>query len=383
MFAEDMDRHRDTLRERIGGSRIAIVGAAGSIGFPVVKAVLQYRPAGLSLIDINENNLVEVVRDLRSSGEKTIPEDFNALPIGLGSVEFLRFFRESPPFDYILNLSAVKHVRSEKNVYVLIRMFDTNVVFLSEFLDSIPYRMRNFFSVSSDKAANPANLMGASKMLMEEMLRAQGPRFSTARFANVAFSDGSLPYAFLKRIEKSQPIAAPNDVKRFFISHREAAEICILACFLGENADAYFPALKSDVHEKSFSEIAVGVLDRFGFEAVPCDSADEAKQFVDELLPQRKWPCYFFESETSGEKPREEFYTQTENVDFSRYRNIGVVKRDPVNRDEVEKIDAFIEFAKAARNRSGLRKEDYIREIKKIVPGFEHIETGKNLDQIM
>ncbi len=383
MFDEDVRDNLQPLKERICNSRVAIIGAAGSIGFSVVKNILRFKPAGMALIDISENNLVEVVRDCRSSSDLIVPDEFTVLPVGLGSTEFLRFFNESKPFDYILNLSAIKHVRSEKNIYCLIRMIDTNVNYMAEFLDKLGYGVKKFFSVSSDKAVNPASLMGASKMVMEKILLNQNKHpFSTARFANVAFSDGSLPFAFLKRIEKRQPISSPRDVRRFFISHAEAGHICLLSSMLGENGDVYFPALKQGSDEKTFSEIAVKLLEKLGYEAYECSSEQEARQDVEALIAKKKWPCFFFDSDTTGEKDYEEFYGVDELVDFDKYKNIGVIKQtsDGVNG---EALDAFLRFVKDAKSNSGIKKSDYVKEFEKIVPTLTHVETGKNLDQKM
>lgn len=383
LFAADMASFHEELVWRFTGRRVAIIGAAGSIGFSVVKALLALRPAGVTLIDLSENNLVEVVRELRSSPDIAIPEDFRTLPIGLGSIECTRFFQESDTFDHILNLSAIKHVRSEKDVYCLIRMFDTNVLFLHDLLRDIPYEIDKFFSVSSDKAANPANLMGASKMVMEEMLRSQPRMFSTARFANVAFSDGSLPHGFLRRIEKRQPLSAPRDVKRYFMSHEEAGQICLLSCGLGEYADVFFPDLQEGLNEKTFSEIASDLLDHLGYEPVECASEDEARARVDELAPQRKWPCYFFDTDTSGEKPFEEFHAKGEKLDCERFVNVGIVKRDPAESDVQKAVENFIAFAREARSNRAVSKADYVEAVSKVVPGLSHIETNKNLDQKM
>lgn len=379
----DLARNEDTLRERLHGARVVVIGAAGSIGAAVVKTVLRFDPRSLSLIDLNENNLVELVRDLRSSPAVYLPAEFEALPIGLGSVECSRYFRDSPPFDYLLNLSALKHVRSEKNIYCLMRMLDTNVVFLNDFLRENPYRCRKVFSVSSDKAANPANLMGASKMIMEQMLLAHAREqpFSTARFANVAFSDGSLPYGFLRRIEKRQAISAPKDVRRYFISHQEAGDLCVLSCMLGDNCDVFFPKLVDGKDEKTFSQIAVELLEKVGYEPVECSSEEEAKCRVDELIPRKRWPCHFFESDTTGEKEYEEFYVDGERVDLDRFKSVGVVKRSPLA--DVEPVDAFIRFCRNAKKDPRVTKADYVRAMLMVVPALRHVETGKNLDQKM
>lgn len=383
MFEEDVQNNFQSLQDRICNSRVAIIGAAGSIGFSVVKSILRFKPAALALIDLNENNLVEVVRDCRSSADIVMPDEFTVLPIALGSVEFLQFFHESKPFDYILNLSAIKHVRSEKNIYCLSRMIDVNICHLAEFLEELRYSAKKFFSVSSDKAVNPANLMGASKMVMEKILLAQQKHpFSTARFANVAFSDGSLPFGFLKRIEKRQPISAPRDVKRFFISHEEAGHICLLSSILGENGDVYFPVLKQDDDEKTFSEIAVKLLEKSGYQPHECSSEEEAKQTAESLIDQGKWPCFFFDSDTTGEKDYEEFYNDTELTDFDKYKNIGVIKQT-CNDVDCKALATFLQFVKDAKSNNSVKKSDYVEEFRKIVPALKHVETGKSLDQKM
>lgn len=383
LFASDMQNFAFELQEKIKGSRIAVIGAAGSIGSSVVKTLLSFRPAGISLIDLNENNLVELIRDLRSSDGVTIPRDFTTMPIGLGSIEFNRYFDETEPFDYFFNLSAVKHVRSEKNAYCLIRMIETNAIFLYDFFRQIPYKFKKVFSVSSDKAANPANLMGATKMIMEKILMSHSDMqtFSTARFANVAFSDGSLPYGFIERINKQQPLSAPNDVKRYFISHQEAGELCVLAGIVGDNRDVFFPKLISGKDEKTFSQIAVDYLEALGYEAVECGSEKEAKSRMTELIPQKKWPCYFFKSDTTGEKDYEEFYTTNEKLDMNKCTNIGVIKRDAF--DESDKLGEFISFFRQAKVDPKITKTDYVNAILKIVPSLQHFETGKNLDHKM
>ncbi len=383
LFAQTIEEHRSALEDCMSGHRIAVIGAAGSIGAAVVKMLLHFEPKALCLIDLSENNLVELVRDLRSTDGVRLPPEFTTVPIGLGSVEFDRYFADSLPFDYFLNLSAVKHVRSEKNIYCLMRMIDTNVVFLHDFLGDNPYQFRKVFSVSSDKAANPANLMGASKMIMEQILlaRADVQPFSTARFANVAFSDGSLPYGFLRRIEKRQPISAPNDVRRYFISHREAGELCVLSCMLGENCDVFFPKLIGGKDEKAFSQIAVDLLATLKYEAVECSSEDEAKARAEELIPQKRWPCYFFKSDTTGEKEYEEFYVEGERLDMDRFRSIGVTKRSPLR--DTGPLKEFLEFSRVAKTDPNITKEDYVRAMLRVVPTLHHVETGRSLDQKM
>lgn len=382
-FKQDVDENFSQIKEMVAGSRIAVVGAAGSIGSAVAKTILRFEPKALVLIDISENNLVELVRDLRSSADVKMPDEFATLPIAMGSTEFDRYFAESKPFDYFFNLAAIKHVRSEKDVYCLIRMLNTNVLYMHDFLTSNPYKFKKAFSVSSDKAANPANLMGATKMAMEKILlfRAEEQSFSTARFANVAFSDGSLPYGFLKRIEKIQPLAAPNDVRRYFISHQEAGELCAMSAFMGDNRDVFFPKLAEEKDEKTFSKIAEDLLKFIGYEPYLCETEEEARGRIKELVPKRQWPCFFFKTDTSGEKDFEEFYVSTENVDFDTFSSIGVIKRDDCCNRKV--VEEFLSFAKTAKDNRKLVKADYVCELGKIVPTLAHIETGKNLDSKM
>lgn len=382
-FAPDIESNSVELEKKIGGSRIAIIGAAGSIGSSVVKALLRFKPAALALIDLSENNLVELVRELRSGNDVEIPKDFKTMPIGLGSIEFERYFRETKQFDYLFNLSAIKHVRSEKDIYCLMRMIDTNVLFLHDFLKKNPYKFKKVFSVSSDKAANPANMMGASKMVMEKILMAGAEEqpFSTARFANVAFSDGSLPFGFLERINKLQPLSAPSDVKRYFISHQEAGELCVLSCMLGGNRDVFFPKMAEEKDEKTFSGIAVDLLHEMGYEPVLCSSEEEAKAKIEELVPQKKWPCYFFKSDTTGEKGYEEFFVAAEKIDMQSFENVGVVKRDPFSEQKL--LDGFVSFAREAKFDTDVTKHDYVEAMQQIVPTLKHVETGKNLDSKM
>ena len=384
IFASDLAARASEIRSRLEDSRIAVIGAAGSIGAAVVKQILRHSPRALALFDLSENNLVELVRDLRSSVGVAVPGDFTAMPIGLGSIEFDQYFRESTPFQYVFNLSAMKHVRSEKDVYCLIRMIDTNVIFPHEFLTRLPYPLTRFFSVSSDKATQPANLMGASKMVMEEVLKHHSNRHSvsSARFANVAFSDGSLPYGFLRRMEKGQPISAPRDVKRYFISHQEAGELCLLAGILGENRDVLFPKPQILREAMSFADIAVGLLELRGYKAVLCGSEAEAKAEAGRLIPSRQWPCYFFNSDTTGEKMLEEFYTPEDTVDLTRFTAAGVIPGTHP-RGEAPSLQAFLDFAVRLKTVQGISKAEVVEAFKKLVPGLSHVETGLNLDQRM
>lgn len=382
LFAPVMERHGAELEDRVRGRRVAVIGAAGSIGAAVARCLSRYALRELVLFDLSENLLVELVRDLRSSPAPP-RTDVTSLPVGMGSVEFGRYFAETPPFDYVFNLAAMKHVRSEKDVYCLIRMVDTNVLFVDELLRSLPYRLEKFFSVSSDKAVNPANLMGASKMVMEKVhwLRSAQQPFSTARFANVAFSQGSLLDGFLHRLEKRQPLAAPSDVRRYFISGREAGELSLLSGLLGRNGDVFFSALTAGEHERTFADVARDLLERLGYEPVECDSEAEARERAAELIGAKRWPCFFAPSDTSGEKAFEEFFGPDDRVDFERFPKIGVVNHGDLAFDP-DAVEAFLDFARRART-GPVAKSDYVRAFSSVIPSLRHQELHRNLDEKM
>ena len=336
------------------------------------------------MVDMSENNLVEVVRDLRSS-LMVIPEDFKTFAVAMGSLEFDRLLDSERDYDYVVNFLAMKHVRSERDPFSLMRMVHTNVLAVKALLERlINTTAKKHFSVSSDKAANPANIMGATKIFMERILLAYSALlpFSTARFANVAFSDGSLLYGFLQRLAKRQPFAAPYDVKRYFISHEESGQLCLLACFLGENRDIYFPKLDEGTDLLTFSEIAVMVLEAHGFVPDFCTSEDDAKKKAARMEAGSKtWPCYFFESDTTGEKPFEEFYTDADSVNLDRYRQVGVISQLPWT--DMEKIDRALAAFSRIREKDHWGKEEMVEAILTIVPELSHEEKYRNLDQKM
>lgn len=385
LFEYDFSRHKNELIDRLKGARVLIIGAAGSVGFAVVKQIsLLNGLSCLHLVDINENNLVEVVRDLRSSNVK-LPTDFKSLPIALGSLEFDMFLQSERDYDFILNFAALKHVRSEKDPYSLIRMYNTNVFYVKELLDRLKNSsLKKMFSVSSDKAVKPNSIMGATKMFMERLLLAYSRKIisSTARFANVAFSDGSLLYSFIHRFNKKQPISAPVDIKRYFISHDEAGQLCLLSCFLGANRDVYFPKMDQNIDLFSFSDLAKIFLKSKGYEAEIFYSEDEAKKAISKLnASSTKWPCCFFKSDTTGEKAYEEFYTSIDSVDFNRYYQIGIINQsDGADSENVFKaIDAFEKLKKTG----AWQKEDIVGNLKIVVPELNHEEKYRNLDQKM
>jgi nucleoside-diphosphate-sugar epimerase len=334
-------------------------------------------------VDISENNLVELVRDLRST-LGYIDGDFRTFAIDCGSLEFRALLRWSGGYDYVLNLSALKHVRSEKDPFTLMRMIDVNILNTIDTLQlarDLP--ARKYFCVSTDKAANPANLMGASKRIMELFLMraSQELPISTARFANVAFSDGSLLHGFNQRFAKRQPISAPHDVRRYFITPQESGELCLLSCLLGENRDIFFPKLSEQLDQLTFSAIAVRYLAALGFEACACATEDEARDRAPELIARQQWPCYFFASDTTGEKDFEEFYTDAERLDMARFASIGVIKNEPVY--DAAQLDLFLKTISALKERGVWNRQDLVDLFHAMIPDFGHKETGKFLDDRM
>jgi len=388
LFAADIESSRADLKEAIRGRKILVIGAAGSIGAAFVRQLIPYKPAALHLIDISENGLVEIVRELRSSTLEA-PQDFRTFSIGMGSPEFRAFVQGSFDYDVVLNFAALKHVRAERDPYSLLRMLNTNFVYLDDFLNNISaaHSPRQVFSVSSDKSVNPASLLGSSKALMEDVLWKHADRFITtsARFANVAFSAGSLLESFLQRLSKRQPLAAPNDVRRFFISHEEAGELCLLGAFLGESGDIVFPQLNPQSDMLTFSEIALTVLEHFGYEAQYCDSEFEARETASSLTGDQNsaWPVYFSASDTSGEKMLEEFHSDDESVSQGRWDSVGVVSNPVLGAELVAKLDTCLDELRASTHDSRLSKQNLVSIIQPLMPSLAHVETGKNLDEKM
>ncbi len=383
LFTDDILQLEDELIQIISNSKFLVLGGAGSIGQAVVKEIFKRNPQKLHVVDISENNLVELVRDIRST-YGYIEGDFQTFALDIGSIEYDRFINADGVFDYVLNLSALKHVRSEKDPFTLMRMIDVNIFNTDKtIIQSIEKGVKKYFCVSTDKAANPVNMMGASKRIMEMflMLRSQKIEISTARFANVAFSDGSLLYGFEQRIKKRQPIAAPNDVKRYFVTPKEAGELCLLSCIFGDNRDIFFPKLDEKLHLISFSEIAVRYLNSIGLEPVLCKSEDEARDLATSNLHVGKWPCFFSKSDTTGEKDIEEFFTENELLDMQRLHNVGIIKNN-LNL-ESNKIDHFTAEIAKIRKKESWTKKDIIDLFFEMIPEFGHEEKGKFLDQKM
>ncbi|MGR5464706.1 UDP-N-acetylglucosamine 4,6-dehydratase [Photobacterium damselae subsp. damselae] len=380
LFTQDISNHEQELTSIVSKSRFLVLGGAGSIGQAVTKEIFKRNPKKLHVVDISENNMVELVRDIRSSFGY-IDGDFQTFALDIGSLEYDAFIKADGKFDYVLNLSALKHVRSEKDPYTLMRMIDVNVFNTDKTIQqSIDAGVKKYFCVSTDKAANPVNMMGASKRIMEMFLMRKSEQIaiSTARFANVAFSDGSLLHGFNQRIQKRQPIVAPNDIKRYFVTPQESGELCLMSCIFGENRDIFFPKLSEALHLISFADIAVKYLGQLGFEPHLCETEEEARQLAHTLPEQGKWPCLFTVSDTTGEKDFEEFFTDKEELDMSRFENLGIIKNDPLYEQEL--LTLFENSISEMKGERAWTKEQIVKLFFTMIPDFGHKETGKYLD---
>lgn len=380
LFSTDISKHEQALQAIVNTSAFLVIGGAGSIGQAVTKEIFRRNPKKLHVVDISENNMVELVRDIRSA-YGYIDGDFQTFALDIGSIEYDAFIESDGRYDYVLNLSALKHVRSEKDHFTLMRMIDVNIFNTDKTLQqSIQKGTKKYFCVSTDKAANPVNMMGASKRIMEMFLmrRSREISVSTARFANVAFSDGSLLHSFNQRIQKRQPIVAPNDVKRYFITPQESGELCLMSCIFGENRDIFFPKLSEALHLITFADIAVKFLQNLGYKPHLCKSEEEARKLADTLPEIGQWPCLFTASDTTGEKDFEEFYTDNEILDMERFHNLGVIKNDPAY-DEL-KLNYFTDTINTMKNTRAWTKEQIVALFFEMIPNFGHKEIGKYLD---
>ncbi len=384
LFENDILAFEKDLSEIIKSSKFLVIGGAGTIGSAICRELFKRDPKVLHVVDISENNMVELVRDIRSS-EGYGTGEFATFALDCGSEIFKAFIyaqvRRIGGYDYIFNTSALKHVRSEKDPYTLMRMIDTNI-FNTDLTMQMAHKMgaKKYFCVSTDKAANPVNMMGASKRIMEMFLnrRSEEMPVSTARFANVAFSDGSLLYGFNRRIEKNQPLSAPCDVRRYFVTPKESGELCLMSCLTGENRDIYFPKLDEELNLVTFSSIAEKYLENLGYEPVHCVSEQEARERVAELKALHKYPVYFFESDTTGEKDFEEFYTDNEVLQMDKFESIGMIK-NVLNYDS-EKLDEFVGRINTMKIRGTWDRGELIDLFNRMIPEFNHKETGKFLD---
>ena len=384
MFYPDIESNKDALTKKIQGKSVLVIGGAGSIGSSFIKAILPFKPASLVVVDTNENALTELTRDLRSTKGMFVPEDYVTYPMDFASPVFEKMFRNRGGFNIVGNFSAHKHVRSEKDIYSVEALLKNNVLhakLLLDLLSELP--PEEYFCVSTDKAANPVNIMGASKRIMEDVIFSYSDKFpvKTARFANVAFSNGSLPAGFLSRIQKLQPLSAPSDVRRYFVSPEESGQICLLSCILGENRNIFFPKLE-EAQMMTFDSIGTELLKVHGYEVLECDSDEEAINKAEDLKNgSNLYPVHYSASDTSGEKPFEEFVTDSETADYDRFSSLGVITGKEIpDKSRVEKL--FKEL-NAAFDKESTTKEEVVAIMKDYLPNFEHIETGKSLDSKM
>lgn len=383
LFDDDVYSYKKQLSALVSDGRFLVIGGAGSIGQAVVHEIFKRKPRVLHVVDISENNMVELVRDIRST-LGYIDGDFSTFAIDCGSREFEALMTANDGYDYVLNLSALKHVRSEKDPFTLMRLIEVNVLNTIKTLKlAKEHGACKYFCVSTDKAANPVNMMGASKRIMEMFLMQESELLpiSTARFANVAFSDGSLLHGFNQRFAKRQPISAPNDVRRYFVTPQESGELCLMSCLLGENRDIFFPKLSEQLHLTTFSDIAIRYIKALGFEPYPCSTEDEARDRAADLIDSKYWPCYFFKSDTTGEKDFEEFFTDGEILDMQRFNNIGVIKNEALYDPTL--LEKFLHTIQAIRSKPTWEKTPIVDLFNLMLPDFAHKETGKYLDARM
>lgn len=384
MFISDIAFYKSNIRNKIQAKSILVIGGAGSIGSSFVKAILPFKPKSLVVVDINENALAELTRDLRSTKGMYVPEEFITYPMDFASPVFRKMFISHGGFDIVANFSAHKHVRSEKDIYSIEALVRNNVLNAKLLLDLLSeYPPEEYFCVSTDKAANPVNIMGASKRIMEDLIFSYSDRFpvKTARFANVAFSNGSLPAGFLARISKLQPLSAPSDVKRYFVSPEESGQICMLACMLGQNREIFFPKL-DEAQMMTFDAIAVNLLHEYGYDVLECASDEEAIEKAEALKNgSKQYPVHFSVSNTSGEKPFEEFVTESEKADIERFSSLGVIVEKEI--PDKDKLKILLDKLTAVFDGDDTTKEEVVRIMKEYLPNFEHIETGRSLDSKM
>lgn len=380
LFDSDISNRCKELEAMVSNNRFLVIGGAGSIGQAVTREIFKRNPLALHVVDISENNMVELVRDIRST-LGYIDGDFRTFALDCGSNEYRALMNASEGYDYVLNLSALKHVRSEKDPFTLMRLIEVNILNTIKTVQMAKLQgAKKYFCVSTDKAANPVNMMGASKRIMEMFLmrESESMEISTARFANVAFSDGSLLHGFNQRFAKRQPISAPNDVRRYFVTPQESGELCLMSCLFGENRDIFFPKLSEQLHLTTFSDIAERYIKNLGYEPYNCNTEEEARDRSDELIDSKRWPCYFFKSDTSGEKDFEEFFTDNEILDMNKYMNLGVIKNEANFSSNM--LDNFLEVIRELRTKTVWEKAPIIALFNEMIPDFDHKETGKYLD---
>lgn len=384
LFASDIQNHFKEIESEVNGHSLLVIGGAGSIGSSFIKAILPFKPSKLVVIDLNENGLAELVRDIRSTNGLYVPDEFRCYTLNFADPIFERIFREEKGFDIVANFSAHKHVRSEKDRYSVQALIENNDIKAKKLMDLLTvYPPNHFFCVSTDKAANPVNIMGASKRIMEDLVMAYNKYFkvTTARFANVAFSNGSLPDGWIHRLQKKQPLAAPSDVKRYFVSPEESGQICMLACILGNGGEIFFPKLNEN-KMLTFSSICDDFLKAEGFAKKECGSDAEAKKYAAQMeYNNDTYPVFYFQSDTTGEKAYEEFYVPGEKINMERFKTLGVVEE--TTHRPMQEVNAFFEKLEGIFHKDDFTKTEVVEAIKEFIPNFEHEEKGKNLDQKM
>ena len=384
MFAADIEANKEMLTKEIKDKKVCVIGGAGSIGSSFIKAVLRFEPRSVVVVDLNENGLAELVRDVRSTEGLFVPDEFRCYTLNFADPIFERIFREEKGFDIVANFSAHKHVRSEKDRYSVQALIENNDIKAKKLMDLLTvYPPKHFFCVSTDKAANPVNIMGASKRIMEDLVMAYNRYFkvTTARFANVAFSNGSLPDGWIHRLQKKQPLAAPSDVKRYFVSPEESGQICMLACILGRGGEVFFPKLGED-QMLTFSSICDDFVVAEGFAKKQCHSDVEAKQYASNMSYENdNYPVVYFKSDTTGEKAYEEFFVPGEKIDMNRFSALGVVEQ--TTRHDMAEVSTFFDNLEAIFAKDCFTKAEVVDAIRQFLPNFQHVENGKNLDQKM
>ncbi len=384
MFLADIEANRAELTRLVENKKVLVIGGAGTIGSSFIRAILPFKPSQLVVVDISENGLTELTRDLRSTYGMYVPEDYRTYPLNFSDPVFEKIFRQNDGFDIVANFSAHKHVRSEKDRWSVQVLLENNVLKARKLLDLLAeFPPQHFFCVSTDKAANPVNIMGASKRVMEDMIMAYSDKFkiTTARFANVAFSNGSLLAGFIERMMKRQPLSSPSDVKRYFVSPDESGQICMLACLLGNNREIFFPKLGEE-QMMTFSSIADKFLAELGYKVEYCQSEEEARKMAAELpADSDKYPVYYFKSDTTGEKSFEEFYVPGEHLNMERFSALGVI--DSVQPRPLNELNDFLGQLAEILADKDTTKAEIVTVMKKYLPNFVHEEKGKNLDQKM
>jgi FlaA1/EpsC-like NDP-sugar epimerase len=383
-FRNDLAFYANKLTKEISGKSVLVIGGGGTIGSSFIRELLHYQPGSLYVVDLSENYLTELTRDIRSKHGMVVPEVYKTYPISFADPVFDKILADAGPFDIVANFAAHKHVRSEKDHYSVTALLENNVVKAERLLAKLALNPpQHFFCVSTDKAANPVNIMGASKKIMEEVIMSYSEQFpiTTARFANVAFSNGSLLAGYLERLMKGEPLSCPSDIRRFFVSPQESGQICLLACILGDSGDIFFPKLE-EAQMENFKDITIEFLKTMGYETLICTSEEEAKLEATKLnAHSTHYPVYFFTSDTSGEKTFEEFYTEAEILDQETFDSLGIIKN--ATRKDVTEIKALIQSLQSVLQKPDLTKEAIVSVMHEYLPTFHHIETGKNLDQKM